>query len=405
MTLSGAADAVAGALQTSAGVVRGIRLPLRAPVPAHVGAGHVAVLGGTLTFGQGVARPYPSRLEAELGVPVINLGCRNAGVDAALGDAAVMGLAARAAAVVVQVTGAQAVSNPFYRVHPRRNDRVIAVTDALRRLYPEIDFAPFSFTGHLLRALAEADAVALCGGGDKGDVHAAGASRFAAVVAGLQAAWVARMRALLRGIGPSRVTLLWVGAPAATGAACVAAAPGWHLHEPAFVTHEMIDALRPLAMRLVTLRPGHAAGLPGAQSHLHRRLAEALAPCLRVELAPGVHGGAGLGLSVASAAARRRLEQGDIAAADRGFGIKDARDRPVPPAQRAQPCDHVGGETHPDDPGWIARDDRIGGHGAPNHRTRANDHAVADPCAGQYPRATPHPDIVPHDRIAPGRRQ
>jgi hypothetical protein len=71
--------------------------------------------------------------------------------------------------------------------------------------------------------------------------------------------------------------LLWVGPPPVPDEA----PPRWPVADPAFVTAGMMAALRPLAGRVVMLRPGHAARLPGAQAQLHRRMADALAPMLQ----------------------------------------------------------------------------------------------------------------------------
>ncbi|HLQ19378.1 MAG TPA: DUF6473 family protein, partial [Tabrizicola sp.] len=87
---------------------------------------YVAMLGGSATFGKYVERPYPALVEAALGRPVANLGGLNAGPDFYLTDPAALDVAARAQVAVVQVTGAEALSNPFYTVHSRRNDRFLA---------------------------------------------------------------------------------------------------------------------------------------------------------------------------------------------------------------------------------------------------------------------------------------
>lgn len=82
------------------------------------------------------------------------------------------------------------LDNPFYRVHPRRNDRFLAPLAPLRALYPEIDFADFDFTGHMLGALA-----ATC------------PARFAELRRGIAPVWLRGMTALLDGL-PSRGVLL-----------------------------------------------------------------------------------------------------------------------------------------------------------------------------------------------------
>ena len=97
---------------------------------------YVAMLGGSPTFGKYVDHPYPALVERALGLPVANLGGLNAGPDFYLSDPGLMDVAAGAQLAVVQITGAEAVSNPFYSVHGRRNDRFLAATPALRPLTP-----------------------------------------------------------------------------------------------------------------------------------------------------------------------------------------------------------------------------------------------------------------------------
>lgn len=223
---------------------------------------YVAVLGGSGAFGRYVARPYADLVETALDRPVANLAALNAGPDFYLSDPETLQIAAGAAVAVVQVTGAEALSNPFYTVHSRRNDRFLAATPALRELYPEVDFADIHFTRHLLQVLRRADA-----------------GRFTTVVRGLQAAWVDRMRTLLAPL-PERRLLLWV-----TGAGPDS--------DPLFIDRALIDALKSEVAKVVEATPSararamapfdmtypetevvQAACLPGAA--VHAELAEAL---------------------------------------------------------------------------------------------------------------------------------
>ncbi len=56
---------------------------------------------------------------------------------------------------VIQVMGAHNMSNRFYAVHPRRNDRFLrASLGCCKTIYPEVDFTEFNFTRHMLTALA-----------------------------------------------------------------------------------------------------------------------------------------------------------------------------------------------------------------------------------------------------------
>ncbi len=237
------------------------RLVFRGPRRPMQGA-YVAALGGARTFGKGVERPWPAELETRLGLPVVNLGAVGAGPDAFLDDRSVLAACAGAAVTVLQVPGAQALSNPWFRVHPRRNDRFLCASDRLKALYPEVDFCDYSFTRQLL-----------C------DLHACDATRFSALAGGLQRVWTTRLQQLLAAIdGP--VLLLWLADHAPDDR--IAPRPGSGI---GLVTRGMLAALRPAAAGLVevvapTLRPGGTpADLPGPEAH------EAAAAALRPALA------------------------------------------------------------------------------------------------------------------------
>ena len=93
---------------------------------------YIAFLGGTDTYGRFVPRPFPALVEDRLGLPCVNFGWMNAGPDAFLNDEAVLAAAQGARAVVLQVPGAQNLTNRYYAVHPRRNDRFVEASAALR---------------------------------------------------------------------------------------------------------------------------------------------------------------------------------------------------------------------------------------------------------------------------------
>ena len=114
---------------------------------------YVAMLGGTETYGKFVPEPYPALTEAATGLRVVNLGYVNAGLDLYLKDADVLETAAQARLTVVQIMGAQNLSNRFYTVHARRNDRFLHASPLLRHIYREVDFTEFSFTRHMLHSL------------------------------------------------------------------------------------------------------------------------------------------------------------------------------------------------------------------------------------------------------------
>jgi hypothetical protein len=235
---------------------------------------YLAFLGSTATFGKFVATPFPELVGQGLGIGAVNLGCINAGVDTFAGDEAVAGICRVARACVVQVMGAHRLSNPLYGVHPRRNDRVLAPTWRLRKLYPEVDFAEIHFTRHLIGTLA----------GDPG--------RFAGVRDVLKSSWVSRMSRLIATLGVP-VVLLWLtdGAEGATGNGADDAGP-------LLVDRDMIEALTPAPVAVVraetgrpeagtdrgrvTLSPFEEAAareLPGPPDH--RRIAEATSAVLR----------------------------------------------------------------------------------------------------------------------------
>lgn len=237
----------------------------------------VAMLGGSSTFGKYVARPFPALVEQSLGLPVANLGGLNAGPDFYLSDPAALAVAAQARVAVVQVTGAEALTNPYYSVHSRRNDRFLAATPALRGLFPTVDFAEIHFTRHLLQVLERHDP-----------------DSFATVVVGLKEAWLDRMQRLLARL-PGRRVLLWLAdSPPPECAQALDPAPP-------FVDRMMLDALRDAVDAVVIATPSRraralvpfdmtypeteaalAACLPGAA--VHAEVAAKLAPVLRALL-------------------------------------------------------------------------------------------------------------------------
>lgn len=184
---------------------------------------YVAFLGGSETFGKYIPKPFPDLIETAIGEICVNLGNQSAGPDVFLQDTAVQSLCHDAAAVVIQIPSATNLSNAFYKVHPRRNDRFIAPMDRLVALYPEIDFAEIAFTGHLITRLRAIDD-----------------ERFTVVRDQLCKTWVRRMKALVaQCTGPTFLLWLAARAPQDTSAGIH---PSTH---PAFVTRPMMEALRP----------------------------------------------------------------------------------------------------------------------------------------------------------------
>ncbi len=153
---------------------------------------YCVVLGGTATYGKFVARPYPALVEAATGLRMVNLGCINAGPDVYLNDPSVLAIAAQAQVSIVQIMGAPNLTNRFYTVHPRRNDRFLSAQPILKSMFREVDFTEFHFTRHMLQAL-----------------QVAAPDRFLIVAEELRSAWVSRMQALLGSLS-GRVLLLWI---------------------------------------------------------------------------------------------------------------------------------------------------------------------------------------------------
>lgn len=225
---------------------------------------YVLCLGGSETFGRFISAPFPAQLATALDREVVNMGVMNAGLDVMMTDPAISAAAAGAEAIVLQVTGAQNMTNRFYSVHPRRNDRFIKATAMLRTIYREVDFTEFHFTRHLLTHL-----------------HALSADRFGIVRRELQEAWVSRMQAYMGGLA-APVHLLWLSrrrpeaAPARTGLGA----------DPLFVTPEMLAAVAPLAASLTVVAPGNGDSAGSTRGMFHTA---AEAPAARALPGPDLH--------------------------------------------------------------------------------------------------------------------
>jgi len=236
------------------------RLNFRGP-PRNLFSPYLAFLGGTETYGKFIERPFATLTEERLGLPCVNLGIANASIDAYIHDPAVKDIAQRAQGCVVQITGAQSMSNRFYTVHPRRNDRFVRASTVLRAIYPEVDFAEICFTRHLLSTLWQISP-----------------DRFVILREELQAAWSARMRRFLGELGP-RTLLLWF-------AASLPSDIPWEDRddplggEPLFVTRRMVDALRPLVRAVVMVQPSARAAAQGTDGMVFTPLQEGAAAAL-----------------------------------------------------------------------------------------------------------------------------
>jgi len=156
------------------------------------GRKYCVAIGGTETFGKYLEDPYPAQLAALCGRDVVNLGCMHAGAEVFLNNPAILDICQDADVTIVQLTSAQNMSNRFYSVHPRRNDRFIAASRLLYSIYPGLDFTNVHYTGHLVSMLRNYSETC-----------------FELIKNELQSEWVAKMQAMLAMIG-GRITLLWL---------------------------------------------------------------------------------------------------------------------------------------------------------------------------------------------------
>ncbi len=253
----------AGALDYSPCRYAGSRLVFRGP-KADLRDPFVACLGGTETYGKFIPTPFPDLLEEMLDVQVANFGCVNAGPEVYVQERELMQMVSRAVACVAQVPGAQNLTNRYFSVHPRRNDRFTGPTPLLRKLFAQVDFTEFSFTRHLMHVL-----------------QAHSPDRFEVLAEELRAAWVARMKALLGQISCPAVLLWLADAPPP--------APGRRAdlrREPMLVDAEMVAAIKPLATTYVEMVPSAAARAKGAEGMAFGPMEAPAAACLP---GPAVH--------------------------------------------------------------------------------------------------------------------
>lgn len=202
------------------------KLKFRGP-PGNLEEPYVAFLGGNETYGKHVQTPFVALLDAEFDKNCINLGVVSAGLDAFVNDPEILAIARNAEQVVVQILGAQNLSNRFYRVHPRRNDRFLQASSLLSAIYRDVDFTDFSFTKHMLGGLRQTSP-----------------KRFEMVRTEIQQAWLSRMRLLVQTIN-NDVVLLWLqyrDDDEGLGP------------EPLGITAAMIDQLRPIVRDVVEIQ-------------------------------------------------------------------------------------------------------------------------------------------------------
>ncbi len=203
-------------------------------------------LGSTETFGKFVPLPFTRLLQHKLNMPCANFGALNGGVEMYLKDPSVLLASASVRVTVIAVSGAHNLSNRFYSVHPRHNDRFIKPSKILTTLFRDFDFGDIHYTRHLLATLSEADNI-----------------RFGIVIEELKAAWTARMKSLLSKI-EGRIVLLWMADQPPTDAKAEYSA-GDIRHDPVFIDQSMIDDLSPLVTKVVECVPSADARETGVE--------------------------------------------------------------------------------------------------------------------------------------------
>lgn len=260
----GALDYLPCRYGTSKLTFRGPRRVLEAP--------YVVFLGGTATFGKFIEQPFPLLVEHLTGVTSVNFGQVNAGLDVFARDTTVLEAARGAQVTVVEVLSAANMSNRFYSVHPRRNDRFLHALPDLKQLYYDVDFTQFAFTQHMLRHLYLRDA-----------------ARFEQLRRMLEKTWIRRMRRLLAQLS-QEVVLVRIG-----GADTLGDWPVHAGHTATLITDDMLDRLGPMVSAIVDiptdashsvtqgmvfsiLEEEAAKAVP--TPHVHRDVARALCPVL-----------------------------------------------------------------------------------------------------------------------------
>ncbi len=238
---------------------------------------YLTFVGGSQTYGKFIAKPFANLVEERERTACINLGCLNASVDAFLQEPAVGDICRQSRLNVLQVMSAHNMSNRFYTVHPRRNDRFVGESSVLRALYPEVDFSEFCFVRHLLSTL-----------------YTLSPERFEVLVVELRSAWRARMQHFIHCIG-SHTYLLWFAEHLPTNA-------NWNdraeplRSEPLFVTRQMVDELRPMVRGVVVVQPSQRAKAQGTRGMVFLGTDTAAATEL---LNPAAHDEAAQALSLA----------------------------------------------------------------------------------------------------------
>ena len=222
----------------------------------------VAFLGGTNTYGKFIEHPFPDLVEDQLDVTCANFGSLNAGVDTFLNDSFLQDATREAQVTVIQISSPRNMSNRYYGVHPRRNDRFLKQSTLLEALYQEVDFSQFNFTKHLMQTLRDVSP-----------------QRFQSVVDELQQAWRARMHVLLSKI-PGETVLLWMSDHAPRDVEEDLDRDPW------FVTRELLNEVRPYATEYVEVVASQDALDAGTHGMIYTEFEK---PAAQHVLGPLVH--------------------------------------------------------------------------------------------------------------------
>ena len=91
-------------------------------------------------------------------MPNLNLCAQHSGAGFYTEDDAIHEIIENAQVIFIEAPSVVNQSNPFYRVHPRRNDRFVTAVGLLYDLSPETDFVECHFTKHLITKLITIDA-------------------------------------------------------------------------------------------------------------------------------------------------------------------------------------------------------------------------------------------------------
>ncbi|WP_135450798.1 DUF6473 family protein [Tabrizicola caldifontis] len=162
----------------------------------------IALLGGLQLAGEDPAQSFAELIGSAAGLKTVNLAAPHAGPDYYLSNPALLETAARAVLVVILLPWPGALTTPYYRVHSRRNDRVVATTPALRALFPEVELAEIHYVRHLHQVLERMDA-----------------GRHAQVARSVHNTWLLRMGEMLDRLTAPRILLSpgWPPPPSACG--------------------------------------------------------------------------------------------------------------------------------------------------------------------------------------------